>query len=170
LAAVRSQPGAAKEWESSLQTEVELIRSAPVLSAALTRKEVAATRLVREAKDPESEVRSRLKVKVVRGTFLIELRLRSPNPEDGPAIVNEVVAQYVSTASGAVKIRPIDRARPGVFLGDARPKLAAMTPVGVLAVVLSLFLVAELCSGGVAGRHEKPLPAVDDAGAPAAGP
>jgi uncharacterized protein involved in exopolysaccharide biosynthesis len=162
------QPGAAKAWEPFLQTQVELIRSAPVLRAALTKHEVAVTRLVREAKDPESAIRSRLKVNVVPGTYLIEMRLRSSDPEDGPAIVNAVVGQYVSTAGGATKIKPIDRARPGIFLGDARWKLATMTPVGVLAVVLCLPLVAELRSGGVSGRHEKPHRAADNAGAPTA--
>jgi hypothetical protein len=162
------QPGAARALEPVLQTQVELILSAPVLRAALTGREVAATRLVREAKDPESEVRSRLKVNVVPGTYLIELRFRSHNPRDGASIVNAVVAQYVSTAGSAMRIKPIDRAGLGVFLGDARWKLTTMTPVGVLAVVLGLFLVAELCSGGVAGRHDKPLRAADDAGPPSA--
>jgi hypothetical protein len=54
------QPGAATEWEPFLQTQVEQIRSAPVLSAALTKNAVAATRLVREAQDPESEITSTL--------------------------------------------------------------------------------------------------------------
>jgi hypothetical protein len=169
---LRSQPGAAKAWEPFLQTQVELIRSAPVLRAALTKPEVAMTRLVREAKDPESEIRSRLRVNVVPGTYLIEVRLRSPNSQDLPAIVNAVVGQYVSTASTSASaarlIRTIDTARKPVFLGDARWKLATMAPVGVLAVVLGLFLVAELSSGGVAGRHETPHRATDDAGAPSA--
>ena len=90
---------------------MELIRARAVLSAALTKNEVAATRLVREAKDPESEIRSRLQVDVMPGTYLIRVALISPYPKDGPAIVNEVVAQYVSTASGAVQLKPIDPAR-----------------------------------------------------------
>jgi hypothetical protein len=137
----------ATTWESFLQTQVERIQSAPVPRAALTKNEVAATRLVREAKDPESEIRSRLRVHPIHGKNLIRVALVSPYPKDGPAIVNGVVAQYVSTAGGTVQVRPIDPARAGALLRDARLKLATMTPIGVLAVVLGLFLVAELCSG-----------------------
>jgi hypothetical protein len=132
---------------------------------------VAATALVREAKDPESAIRSRLQVHVIPGTYLIQVRLISPYAKGSSVIVNEVVAQYVSIAGGAVPIKTIDPARtPAAPSADARLKLMKLTPVGVLAVVLGLFLFAELCSGGVAGRHEKPLGAADDAGGPAAEP
>ena len=86
-------------FESFLQTQVELIRSANVVSAALTDKDVATTKLVREAKDPESEIRSRLQVGIVEGTYLIRVALTSLEPKDGPAIVNKVVASYISVAT-----------------------------------------------------------------------
>jgi polysaccharide biosynthesis transport protein len=82
-----------------LQTQVELIRSANVLSAALTDKKVAGTTMVKEAPDPQSELRSKLQVGVVEGTYFIRVALTSLEPEDGPVIVNEVVKQYITVAS-----------------------------------------------------------------------
>ena len=85
----------AEAFDPFLQTQVELIRSPNVLSAALTNKKVATTTLVREAKDPESELRSQLQVGIMAGTYLIRVALTSLEPEDGPVIVNEVVARYI---------------------------------------------------------------------------
>jgi len=82
-----------------LQTQVELIRSPAVLSAALTDEKVAATTLVKEAKDPESELRAHLAVGIVDGTYLIRIGLTSLEPKDGPVIVNEVIARYIHVAT-----------------------------------------------------------------------
>jgi len=88
-----------ESFDAFLQTQVELIRSANVLSAALTDERVAGTTLVREAKDPESEIRARLQVGVVEGTYLIRVALTSLEPEAGPVIVNEVVRKYINVAA-----------------------------------------------------------------------
>ena len=89
----------AEAFDPFLQTQVELIRSTNVLSAALTEKNVAMTTLVKEAKDPESELRSRLQVGIVGGTYLIRVALTSLEPGDGPVIVNEVVDRYMNVAT-----------------------------------------------------------------------
>ena len=89
----------AEAFDPFLSTQVELIKSANVLSAALTNKKVATTTLVREAKDPESALRSQLQVGIVGGTYLIRVALTSLEPEDGPVIVNEVVARYIYVAT-----------------------------------------------------------------------
>ena len=93
------EPKADETFETFLQTQVELIRSANVVSAALTDKNVAATNLVREAKDPENELRARLQVGIVGGTYLIRVALASLEPKDGPDIINAVVASYISVAT-----------------------------------------------------------------------
>ena len=82
-----------------LQTQVELIRSPSVLSAALANQKVHGTTLVKEAKDPESELRTQLQVGIVEGTYLIRVALTSLEPEDGPVIVNEVIARYIQVAT-----------------------------------------------------------------------
>ncbi len=89
----------AESFDSFLQTQVELIRSANVVSAALVTRKVVGTTLVREAKDPESEIRARLQVGVVDGTYLIRVALTSLDPEHGPDIVNAVVGNYIKVAT-----------------------------------------------------------------------
>jgi len=89
----------AEAFDPFLQTQVELIRSPNVLSAAVVEKNVAKTTLVSEAKDPESELLSRLQVGILGGTYLIRVALTSLEPGDGPVIVNEVVARYISVAT-----------------------------------------------------------------------
>ena len=74
----------AEAFDPFLQTQVELIRSANVLSATLAEKNVAVTALVREAKDPESELRGRLQVGILGGTYLIRVGLTSLDPRTGP--------------------------------------------------------------------------------------
>jgi len=88
-----------ESFESILETQVELIRSGNVLSAALTDKRVAGTTLVKEAKDPERELRARLQVSIVEGTYLIRVALTTLDPEDGPVIVNQVVDKYMKVAT-----------------------------------------------------------------------
>jgi capsular exopolysaccharide synthesis family protein len=88
----------AEAFEPFLQTQVELIRSPNVLSAALAEKNVAKTALVSASKDPEGELRARLQVYILGGTYLIRVALVSLVPEDGPVIVNEVVDRYIDVA------------------------------------------------------------------------
>ena len=89
----------AEAFDPFLQTQVELIRSPNVLSAALTVQGGRQDDAGQEAKDPESEIRSRLQVGIMGGTYLIRVALTSLEPEDGPVIVNEVVKQYMHVAT-----------------------------------------------------------------------
>jgi hypothetical protein len=86
-----------------LQTQVELIKSPSVVSSALAAMAAdfrfGTPALLREARDPESEIRGRLDVRIVPGTYLIRVALASPQPNDSPAIVNTVVQKYQDVAT-----------------------------------------------------------------------
>jgi capsular exopolysaccharide synthesis family protein len=90
---------AAEVFDHFLQTQVALIQSPNVLNAAVIDKDVAGTALIRQAKDPENELRARLQVFVLGGTYLIRVGLTSQQPEDGPVIVNAVVKAYLNVAA-----------------------------------------------------------------------
>jgi hypothetical protein len=83
-----------------LQTQVELIRSPAVVSSAIaSNPKAAATALLRESRDPEGELRGRLQVGVLGGTYLIRVGLTTSDPNDGPIIINEVVKAYLAVAT-----------------------------------------------------------------------
>src|SRR5262249_26036211 len=90
----------AEVFDHFLQTQVELIRSPSVVSRALAAggTRVTGTALLRDAVDPESELRGRLHVGVLPGTYLIRVGVTTPDPADGPAIISEVVKAYLAMA------------------------------------------------------------------------
>ena len=81
-----------------LQTQVQLIKSPSVLTAALTHPEVTRTTILREARDAESELRTRLQVMVIPGTYLIQVSMTTPHQEDAAVIVAAVVKAYLKVA------------------------------------------------------------------------
>jgi hypothetical protein len=82
-----------------LQTQVELIRSPSVISSAIAADpKLNDTALLRGVSDPEAELRGRLQVGVLPGTYLIRVALRTPKPEDGPVIIGAVVQKYRAVA------------------------------------------------------------------------
>jgi capsular exopolysaccharide synthesis family protein len=90
----------AEVFDHFLQTQVELIRSPSVVSSAIAADpKVSATALFREAADPEPELRGRLQVGVLPGTYLIRVGLTTPRPEDGPVIISAVVQAYLAVAA-----------------------------------------------------------------------
>jgi capsular exopolysaccharide synthesis family protein len=93
----------AEVFDHFLQTQVELIRSPSVVSSAIAAIMADSAHptpaLLREAQDPESELRKRLDVTVLPGTYLIQVALATPQPGDGPAIINTVVQKYQDVAT-----------------------------------------------------------------------
>jgi succinoglycan biosynthesis transport protein ExoP len=88
----------AEVFDHFLQTQVQLITSPNVLLAALSQREVASTTIVREADDPESELRKRLQVGIVPGSYLVRVAMTTPHPDQASKIVNAVVEQYLVVA------------------------------------------------------------------------
>ena len=82
-----------------LETQVQLISSASVLTAALTDDKVVRTTLVKESTDPENEIRERLQVSILEGTYLIRVGLTTLEPGDGPVIVNAIIKSYMYVAN-----------------------------------------------------------------------
>jgi succinoglycan biosynthesis transport protein ExoP len=89
----------AEVFDHFLQTQVELIRSPSVLLSAIASQDVTATSILREAKDPESELRGQLIVGVVPGSYLIRIGMASAHPREAAVIVNEVVKAYLEVAN-----------------------------------------------------------------------
>jgi hypothetical protein len=78
----------AEAFDHFLQTQVALISSPSVVSSAIAADpRVTYTALLRGVSDPEAELRGRLQVGVLPGTYLIRVALRTPKPEDGPVII-----------------------------------------------------------------------------------
>ena len=82
-----------------LETQVQLISSPSVLTAALTDDKVVKTTLVKESTDPENEIRSRLQAGTLGSTYLIRVGLTTLEPGDGPDIVNAIIKAYMYVAN-----------------------------------------------------------------------
>ena len=91
--------GSAEVFHHFLVTQVQLFTSPNVLVAAQSNRNVAATEIVKNAKDPETELRGRLQVGVVPETYLIRVAMTSPKPEEASVIINEVVNAYLEVAN-----------------------------------------------------------------------
>jgi uncharacterized protein involved in exopolysaccharide biosynthesis len=90
----------AEAFDHFLQTQVELIKSPSVVASAIaSNPRLANTALLRGSRDPEGELRARLRVGVLPGTFLIRVGLETPDPADGPPIISEVVHAYLAVAA-----------------------------------------------------------------------
>jgi capsular exopolysaccharide synthesis family protein len=91
-------PAGGETFEPYLETQVQLITSPNVLSAALADPKVAGLKLVRDAADPEVDVRKKLQVGVVPRSYLIRVVLASPSAAESAAVVNAVTDAYLRTA------------------------------------------------------------------------
>ena len=78
-----------------LETQVQLITSANVLSSVVANPEVAKTAFIGKAQDAVGELRKSLQVYAVPNTYLIRVSMRSPTPDEAKLIVNEVVKSYI---------------------------------------------------------------------------
>ncbi|MFW6107310.1 MAG: GumC family protein [bacterium] len=114
-----------------IYTQAELIKSTPILAAALEKPEVRKLKTLRQVTNPVGYLKGALAVDVGKKDEIISVSLECPYPEEGAAIVNAVVDAYVSfhakrkrTTSGEVlKILQTEKAKRDEEL---REKLKAM--------------------------------------------
>jgi polysaccharide biosynthesis transport protein len=83
-----------------LQTEIESMRSNPVLELALTGNNppIANYPMVKNSKDPKNDLRKKLDIDVVRNTHWIRVAIESTAPDEARDIVNAVINAYEDTA------------------------------------------------------------------------
>lgn len=81
-----------------LQTQVHLILSPDVLSAALQDPKVAALPRVVLSLDPEVDLRQMINVAIIPNTHVIRLTTQTEDPTEGPLIINAVVDAYINAA------------------------------------------------------------------------
>jgi polysaccharide biosynthesis transport protein len=89
----------AEAFDMFLNTQVQLITSPNVLTAAGTNPKVAAIGRVRIAGDVVQELRKSVGVIIVPNTYLIEVSMTSPEPWETQVIVNAVVDAFLETNS-----------------------------------------------------------------------
>jgi succinoglycan biosynthesis transport protein ExoP len=89
----------AEPLDTFLKTQVELITSPNVLTAAGTNPKVALLERVQNAGDVVQELRKAVTVAVVPNTYLIEVSVTSPNPAEAATIVNAVVESFLEANS-----------------------------------------------------------------------
>ena len=82
-----------------LKTQIQLITSPNVLSAAAAEPRVAAIPAVRLSPDAEAELARRLDVKLVPESYLIRISKTSPSPADSATVVNAVVNAYMAATA-----------------------------------------------------------------------
>jgi len=93
-------PSINPSWSDSqptyLLTEIESMRSNPVLDLALTRNDpsIANYPLLKNSKDPKGDLRSKLVLQVVPRTHWIRVAIESTSPVEARDIVNAVINAY----------------------------------------------------------------------------
>jgi capsular exopolysaccharide synthesis family protein len=78
-----------------LQTQVQLITSPNVLTAAGTNPKAAVLERIQKAGDVVQELRKVVNVSVIPGTYLIEVAMTSPNSYEAATLVNAVVDSFM---------------------------------------------------------------------------
>ena len=91
--------GPSENLEAFLQTQVQLITSPNVLTAAGTNPKAAILPRINRAGDVVQELRGAVSVSVVPGTYLIEVSMTSDNGYEAATIVNAVVDAYMEANS-----------------------------------------------------------------------
>lgn len=81
--------------DAFLQTQVQLISSPNVLTAAGTNPKAAMQPRIQTAGDVVLELRKAIEVRVVPGTFLIEVSMSSPSAFEASTLVNAVVDAFI---------------------------------------------------------------------------
>jgi polysaccharide biosynthesis transport protein len=79
-----------------LKTQVGLITSAKVLTAAIADPLVVNLATIKKSLDPKTDLLEKLKVLIVPDTNLIRIALELPNPEEAVTIVQAVVQSYLT--------------------------------------------------------------------------
>ena len=93
------QPTNPTDMSSSLETQVALITSPDVLSAAVLEPKVAALSRIRTSLDPEADLRKELKVSIVGRTSLILVEMATESPVEAATIVEAVVNSFLKSSS-----------------------------------------------------------------------
>ena len=78
-----------------LQTQVQLITSPNVLTAAGTNPKAAVTERIQTAGDVVLELRKAIAVAILPGTYLIEVSMTSPSAAEAATLVNAVVDAFI---------------------------------------------------------------------------
>jgi uncharacterized protein involved in exopolysaccharide biosynthesis len=81
--------------EPFLQTQVQLLTSPNVLTAAGTTPKVASLERIQKAGDVVQELRKAISVSVIPGTYLIEVSMTSADPVECATLVNAVTDAYM---------------------------------------------------------------------------
>ena len=81
-----------------METQVQLIQSPNVLSAALADPKVSGQPSLRGVEDPESAMRKQLQVSTVKDTYLLRVSMSSTDSIESATIVNAVVKEYLDEA------------------------------------------------------------------------
>ena len=79
-----------------VQTQIQLLTSPNVLSAAASEPKVAALESVRQSQDAEDYLRQVIKVKPRQGSSLIDVTAETPKQSEAAVIVNAVVDAYLA--------------------------------------------------------------------------
>jgi capsular exopolysaccharide synthesis family protein len=86
-------------FEPYLRTQVQLILSTKVLSMAMEDPTVAGLPTIQAIHGSDAVLKKFLSVQILPGTYLIEVSMRSPSPNEAAAIVNAVVGNYLDLAN-----------------------------------------------------------------------
>lgn len=79
---------------SYLQTEIEYLRSNPVLALALSKPTIEKLAMIKNSLDPKADLRSKLQIQVISGTHWIRVAMESRDPKEAADIINAVVDSY----------------------------------------------------------------------------
>ncbi len=84
-------------FDTFLQTQVQLIKSPNVLTAAATNPKAQNLPRIQAAGDAVQELKKVVDVNISTGTYLIEVSMTSPDPYESMVIVNAVVDSFLQT-------------------------------------------------------------------------
>jgi succinoglycan biosynthesis transport protein ExoP len=77
-----------------METQVNLMTSDRVLEPAVAHVLVRDRPMIRKSLDPKMDLRQKMDVQIVRGTYLIRVALESGDPDEAATIVNQVVESF----------------------------------------------------------------------------
>jgi capsular exopolysaccharide synthesis family protein len=86
-----------EELQRFVKSQVEFVRSPPVLNQVLSEPSIARLPEVSQEEDPLEFLRANIAVQSLGGSDLFEIRFDSPSPETSTRIVNAVLDSYLRT-------------------------------------------------------------------------
>lgn len=95
-----SLAGSLTLWDSYFRTQASLLQSRKLLDRVLKVVPPPVARDYLASDDPPQALASQLEVETVPSTFVVRVALNHPSPEQGPEIVNALVAAYLEDATG----------------------------------------------------------------------